>query len=261
MSYDNVRVEARPDGITWIRIDRPKALNAFNTRTLREFEHALDAARDDPGLRVLVVSGGGDKAFVAGADIAEMATMGSQQGRTFSVLGHRVFDKLESLPVPTIAAVNGFALGGGMELALACDLIYASDRAKFGQPEVNLGVIPGFGGTQRLPRKIGPMRALELCFTGDLVSAEKAKEIGLALAIFPAAELQERVDEVAKRIAAKGPLAVAALKRVILEGRGADPRTANMLEQETFGVLFGSDDQKEGMRAFLEKRAAVFAGR
>jgi enoyl-CoA hydratase len=261
MTYENVRVEARADGVTWVRIDRPKALNAFNTKTLREFEHAIDAARTDEGLRVLIVTGAGEKAFVAGADIAEMATMGPQQARSFSVLGHRVFEKLESLPVPTIAAVNGFALGGGMELALACDLIYASDRARFGQPEVNLAVIPGFGGTQRLPRKIGPMRALELCFTGDQVTAEKALEFGLALAVFPAAELLARVDEVAKKIVAKGPLAIAALKRVILEGRGADPRTSNMLEQETFGVLFGSDDQKEGMRAFLEKRAAAFRAR
>jgi enoyl-CoA hydratase len=261
MHFENLRLEPRGGGITWIVLDRPKALNAFNTQTLRELELALDRARDDESLRVLVITGAGEKAFAAGADIAEMADMGPQQGRAFSVLGHRVFDKLESLPVPTIAAVNGFALGGGMELALACDLIYASDRAKFGQPEVNLAVIPGFGGTQRLPRKVGPMRALELCFTGDLIPAQKAQEIGLALEVFPAAELHARVEEVARKIVAKGPLAIAALKRVILEGRGADPRTANMLEQETFGVLFGSDDQKEGMRAFLEKRAAAFRGR
>lgn len=261
MPHENVRIDARDDGVTWVWLDRPGRLNAFDTTTLREFEDALDRARNHERLRVLVVTGGGEKAFVAGADIAEMATMGPQQARSFSVLGHRVFEKLENLPVPTIAAVNGFALGGGLELALACDLIYASDRAAFGQPEVNLGVIPGFGGSQRLPRKIGPMRALELGFTGGIVAAEKAKELGLALEVFPAAELTARVDEIARKIAAKGPLAMAALKRVVLEGRGADPRTANMLEQETFGVLFGSEDQKEGMRAFLEKRAPRFRAR
>lgn len=260
-SQGNVKVDARPDGITWVEIDRPRALNAFNSATLLELERVLDEAARDPNLRVLVLTGGGEKAFVAGADIAEMAEMGPTRARVFSALGHRVFDKLERLPVPTIAAVNGFALGGGMELALACNLVYASEKAKFGQPEVNLGVIPGFGGTQRLPRKIGPMRALELCFTGDVIGAQKAKEIGIVLEVFPAEELRARVDEIAKKITSKGPLAVAALKRVIIEASACDPRTANALEQETFGVLFGSEDQKEGMRAFLEKRPAQFAGR
>lgn len=261
MAYENLIVNRGDDGITWIEINRPKALNAFNTPTLLELERALDEAARDASLRVLVVTGGGEKAFVAGADIAEMSEMGSTRARTFSSVGHRVFEKLEKLPVPTIAAVNGFALGGGMELALACDLIYASDRARFGQPEVNLGVIPGFGGTQRLPRKIGPMRALELCFTGDMIRADKAKEIGLALEVFPADELREKVGAIAKTIASKGPLAIAAMKRVVVEASACDPRTANALEQETFGVLFGSEDQKEGMKAFLEKRPAVFQGK
>lgn len=257
---ENLKVTRREDGITWIEIDRPKALNALNTQTLRELETALVAAGEEPSLRVLVVTGAGEKAFVAGADIAEMASLGSQEARSFSALGHRVFQRLEGLSVPTIAAVNGFALGGGMELALACDLLYASDRASFGQPEVNLAVIPGFGGTQRLPRKIGPTRALELCLTGDRIDVQKAKEIGLVLEIFPSLELRGQVDAVAKKIASKGPLAIAALKRVMREGAGCDARTACTLEQEAFGVLFGSRDQKEGMLAFLEKRAAVFSG-
>lgn len=261
MEFANLSLNVREDGIAWIEFNRPKALNAFNTETLLELEKALDHLAADPTLRVLVLTGGGEKAFVAGADIAEMADMGSTRARVFSAVGHRVFDKLEKLPVPTIAAVNGFALGGGMEVALACDLIYASDKARFGQPEVNLAVIPGFGGTQRLPRKIGSMRALELCFTGDIVSADKAKEIGLALEVFPAPELRASVDGIAKKIASKGPLAIAAMKRVVIEGASCDPRTANLLEQETFGVLFGSEDQKEGMRAFLEKRPASFQGR
>jgi len=261
MEFKNLVVTNREDGICWIEFNRPEALNAFNTETLLELERALDQLAVDPVLRVVVLTGGGPKAFVAGADIAEMAEMGATRARVFSSVGHRVFDKLEKLPVPTIAAVNGFALGGGMEVALACDLIYASERGRFGQPEVNLGVIPGFGGTQRLPRKIGPMRALELCFTGDIISAAKAVEIGLALEVFPGDELREKVDEIAKKIAGKGPLAIAAMKRVVIEGASCDPRTANALEQETFGVLFGSEDQKEGMRAFLEKREAVFTGR
>jgi len=261
MAYENLRVNRREDGITWIEIDRPKALNALNTPTLLELERALDEAAKDADLRVLVLTGAGEKAFVAGADISEMASMGPTQARFFSSVGHRVFEKLEKLPVPTLAAVNGFALGGGMELALACDLIYASEKARFGQPEVNLAVIPGFGGTQRLPRKIGPMRALELCFTGDMIPADKAKEIGLVLEVFPAESLRESVEAIAAKIASKGPLAIAALKRVIIEASACDPRTANALEQETFGVLFGSEDQKEGMRAFLEKRPAAFSGR
>jgi len=261
MEFTNLSLAVREDGIAWIEFNRPKALNAFNTETLLELEKALDHLTADPGLRVLVLTGGGEKAFVAGADIAEMADMGATRARVFSSVGHRVFEKLEKLPVPTIAAVNGFALGGGMEVALACDLIYASDKAKFGQPEVNLAVIPGFGGTQRLPRKIGSMRALELCFTGDIVSADKAREIGLALEVFPAAELRASVDGIAKKIASKGPLAISAMKRVVIEGASCDARTANLLEQETFGVLFGSEDQKEGMRAFLEKRPANFHGR
>lgn len=261
MAYENLRVERRENGVVWIEIDRPKALNALNTPTLHELERALDEAAKDPELRVLVMTGAGEKAFVAGADIAEMSAMGPTQARVFSAVGHRVFEKLEKLPVPTIAAVNGFALGGGMELALACDLLYASEKARFGQPEVNLAVIPGFGGTQRLPRKIGPMRALELCFTGDMIGAEKAREVGLVLEVFPAEALRENVEAIAEKIASKGPLAIAALKRVVIEASACDPRTANALEQETFGVLFGSEDQKEGMRAFLEKRAPAFQGR
>jgi enoyl-CoA hydratase len=260
MAYANLKVESRPNGITWVEIDRPKALNAFNSETLLELEQVIETAARDPELRVLVLTGGGEKAFVAGADIAEMKDMGPTRARVFSAVGHRVFDKLERLPVPTIAMVNGFALGGGMELALACDLVYAGDKAKFGQPEVNLGVIPGFGATQRLPRKIGPMRALELCFTGDIIGADKAKEIGIVLEVFSMAELREKVETIATKIASKGPLAVAALKRVIIEASACDPRTANALEQETFGVLFGSEDQKEGMTAFLEKRPAKFHG-
>ena len=260
MTYANVKVDARPDGITWVEIDRPRALNAFNSETLLELEKVIEEAARDPNLRVLVLTGGGEKAFVAGADIAEMSSMGPTRARVFSSLGHRVFDKLERLPVPTIAMVNGFALGGGMELALACDLVYAGEKAKFGQPEVNLGVIPGFGGTQRLPRKIGPMRALELCFTGEIIDAHKAKEIGLVLEVFPMEELRSRVEAIATTISTKAPLAVAALKRVIIEASACDPRTANALEQETFGVLFGSEDQKEGMAAFLEKRKAQFRG-
>lgn len=261
MAYENLRVEARPDGTTWVTIDRPRALNALNSATLRELGQVVEAASRDANLKVLILTGGGEKAFVAGADIAEMRDLSAPQGRAFSALGHKVFEALEQLPVPTIAMVNGFALGGGMELAMACDLIYASDKAKFGQPEVNLGVIPGFSGSQRLPRRIGAMRALELLFTGDMIDAQKAKEIGIALEVFPAAELVEKVEALAKKIASKGPLAIAAVKRMVIEGASSDLRSANTMEQEAFGVLFGSEDLKEGMTAFLEKRPAKFTGR
>ena len=184
-----------------------------------------------------------------------------RQAGTFSGLGHRVFHLLESLSLPTIAAVNGYALGGGCELAMACDLIYASERARFGQPEVGLGVIPGFGGTQRLARLVGRARAMELIFTAEPVDAAKAKEIGLVLEVLPPDKLIEHCRAVAAKIAARGPLAVAQAKRAIVFGVDADLRSANELERQAFAVLFGTEDQREGMRAFLEKRPPVFKSR
>jgi enoyl-CoA hydratase len=214
----------------------------------------------DGGVRCAIVTGAG-KAFVAGADIAAMASLSPAEARSFAERGQRVGAQLESLPFPVIAAVNGFALGGGCELALACDFIYASDKAKLGQPEVNLGVIPGFGGTQRLARRVGIGRARELVYTGVILGAEQAKAIGLVNEVVPGDQLLDAVMKVARTIAGKGPLAIASAKRVTLRGEGADLAAACELEVQAFAGLFGSEDQREGMKAFLEKRTATFTGK
>ena len=259
MSEQTVRLSV--EGTTAvITIDRPKALNALNTTTLEQLEEALAQVAKKPELRGLIVTGAGEKAFVAGADIAEMLNLDTEQSLAFAARGHRVFDGLERLHCPTVAAVNGFALGGGCELALACDLIYASENAKFGLPEVSLGIIPGFGGTQRLTRLVGRSRAKELIFTGDMVDAAKAKQIGLALDVVPQPELLAHCHAVIARIAKKGPLAVARAKRVIGEGADMPLAAANQLERKAFAELFPSADRREGMAAFLEKRPAVFHG-
>ncbi len=264
MDYTNIRFDI-DEGIATLTVSREKALNALNSRTLLEIgDVAHRIAMREPavaGVRALIVTGAGEKAFVAGADIAEMVNLGPEAAREFSAIGHRAFQTLEALPIPTIAAVNGFALGGGCELAMACDLIYASEKAKFGQPEVNLGVIPGFGGTQRLTRLVGKQRAKELLFTGDIIDAARAKEYGLVLDIFAPDKLLAHCRDVAKKLASKGPLAVAQVKRAVEWGADGDLRAANELEQQGFGLLFGTEDQKEGMKAFLEKRPAAFQGK
>lgn len=249
------------DGTTAvITIDRPKALNALNQQVLGELEQAIKQVAANLELRALIVTGGGEKAFVAGADIAEMAGFTTAQARAFGELGHRVLDSLEALPIPVIAAVNGFALGGGTELALACDFIYASEKAKFGLPEVTLAVIPGFGGTQRLPRLVGRARAKEIIFTGDMFDAAKAKEIGLALDVLPADQLLPHCKKIAATIAKRGPLAVAQAKRVVDVGTALELHAGNALEREGFARLFGTEDQQEGMAAFVAKRPAEFKG-
>jgi enoyl-CoA hydratase len=253
---DFVRLEL--DGaIATLTIDRPAALNALNGQTLDELEATIARIAVDPAVRVLIVTGAG-RAFVAGADISEMAAYSPVQALSFAQKGHRVCAALESLSIPTIAAVNGFALGGGCELALACDLRYASDKAKLGVPEVTLGVIPGFGGTQRLTRALGRARAKELIFTGDMVDAAKAKEIGLVLDVVPGAELLEHCKKLAATIAKRGPLALAQAKRVVEQGADLPLSSANELERQAFALLFGTGDQKEGMSAFLAKRPADF---
>lgn len=246
--------------IAVITIDRPKALNALNRQVLTEFSDAIGQVAANKTTRALIVTGGGEKAFVAGADIAEMAGLSAAESQAFAELGHRVLDSLEHLPIPVIAAVNGFALGGGTELALACDFIYASEKAKFGQPEVVLGVIPGFGGTQRLTRIVGRARAKEIIFTGDMIDAAKAKEIGLALEVLPAAELMAHCRKVAGNIIKRGPLAVAMAKRVIDAGADLQLKDGNSIERDGFAKLFGTADQKEGMAAFIAKRPPEFKG-
>jgi enoyl-CoA hydratase len=259
MSEQTIRLSVEGNTAV-VTVDRPKALNALNTATLEQLEEALASVAQKPEIRGLIVTGAGEKAFVAGADIAEMMNLNTEQSLAFAARGHRVFDALERLHCPTLAAVNGFALGGGCELALACDLIYASDNAKFGLPEVSLGIIPGFGGTQRLTRLVGRSRAKELIFTGDIVDAGRAKEFGLALDVVPAAQLVAHCRAVIGRIAKKGPLAVARAKRVIAVGSDLSLAAGNQLEREAFADLFQTSDRKEGMTAFLEKRPAVFKG-
>ncbi len=260
MELENIlwRVE---DGVGVATLNRPKALNALNSKTLLELLELLEDVRIEGVVRVLVVTGAGEKAFVAGADIAEMAQMEVPNARRFADLGHRVFQRLENLDVPTIAAVNGFALGGGCELALACDLVYASERARFGQPEVNLGLIPGFGGTQRLARRIGAMRAKEMIFTGEPCDAARAKEMGLVLEVLPPERLLPRVLEVARKIASRPVVALGQAKRAVQASANADTHTGSELERQAFALLFGTHDAREGVRAFLEKRAPEFKGR
>ena len=251
------------DATLLVTLNRPDKLNALNSTVIRELTQlfqklAADEAARRP--RVVILTGSGDKAFVAGADIAEMSAMSVAEAKNFSDAGHRLNISIEESSFPVIAAVNGFALGGGCELSLACDFIYASERAKFGQPEVNLGLMPGFGGTQRLARRVGPGLARELIYSGDIINAERALAINLVNAVLPHAELLPRVRELATKIAARAPLAVAASKRVILRGGESDLTTGNELEASAFSALFGSTDQREGTRAFLEKRPATFTG-
>jgi enoyl-CoA hydratase len=257
---DGLVLVAREGAIAVLTLNRPDKLNALNAQLLGELEAALLALSADPTVACAILTGAGDKAFAAGADIGAMVTMSTEQARAFSEVGHRVCARIEKAPFPVIGAVNGFALGGGCELALACDFLYASDKAKLGQPEVNLGVIPGFGGTQRLARRVGIGRARELCYTGDTVGAEEALRLGLVNAVVPHADLLTRVREVAAKIASKGRLAVAQCKRVLYTGADVPLDVANALETQAFAVLFGSGDRTEGMKAFLEKRKAAFTG-
>ncbi len=254
-----VRLE-KEGSIATITIDRPKALNALNLTTLKELKQALAQVVKTADVRAVILTGAGEKAFVAGADIGEMAGYSTSQALSFAQAGHRIMTILEALPVPTIAAVNGFALGGGCELALACDLIYASEKAKLGLPEVSLGVIPGFGGTQRLARLVGRSRAKELIFTGDLIDAARAREYGLVLEVLPPDKLMAHCRDVANKIASRGPSAVAQAKRVIEHGADLTLAAGNEMERQAFALLFGTQDQKEGMKAFVEKRPAAFTG-
>ncbi len=259
MELENIlwRVE---DGVGVVTINRPGALNALNSKTLLELLELLEQVRIEGSVRALLITGAGDKSFVAGADISEMAGMDPVRSRRFADLGHRVFQRMENLDVPSIAAVNGFALGGGCELALACDLVYASEKARFGQPEVNLGLIPGFGGTQRLARRIGLMRAKEMIYTGDTYDARKAKELGLVLEVLPPEKLFDFAFSQARKIASKPAVAIGQAKRAVQAAANADTHTGGELERQAFALLFGTADAREGVTAFLEKRAPRFKG-
>ena len=243
--------------VATLTINRPERLNALDREVLREIESAAREAANDPSIRCMIVTGEG-KAFVAGADISEMKSMSHDDALAFAQAGHNTFALLESLAFPVIAAVNGFALGGGCELALACDFIHASEKAKFGQPEVRLGVIPGFGGTQRLARRVGIARARELVFTAGIIDAAEALRIGLVNGVHAPDALLTNVRTLAQTIATMGPRAVKLAKDVLRDGEGLRLGDANRLEIDAFARCFSTSDQKEGMAAFLEKRAATF---
>ena len=235
-------------------INRPKALNALNSQVLEDLNELLDLVNADEEIRALVLTGSGEKAFVAGADIAEMSTLTKTEGEAFGKKGNDVFRKLETLPIPTVAAVNGFALGGGCELSMSCDIRICADTAVFGQPETGLGITPGFGGTQRLARLVGPGMAKQLIYTAKNIKADEALRIGRVNAVYPLEELRPAAEKLAATIAKNAPIAVRACKKAINEGLEAKMDDAVVIEEKLFGSCFETADQKEGMGAFLEKR-------
>ena len=257
MEYEFLKVEHQ-DGITVLKISAPKSLNALNSTILKELSGFIGAL--DAKTRVLIITGDGEKSFVAGADISEMAHLDEPQGFEFGKLGAQVFRAIETLPIPVIAAVNGFALGGGCELAMACDIRIASSKAKFGQPEVGLGIIPGFSGTYRLPKLIGQGYAKEMIYTGKVIRADEALRIGLVNAVYEPEELMGKAMEMAQMMLKNAPVAISLAKQSINEGYDLDADGAIALENKLFGKCFATADQKEGMDAFLNKRKAAFKG-
>ncbi|MBJ6802582.1 enoyl-CoA hydratase/isomerase family protein [Geomonas propionica] len=249
------------EGIATVTVNRPASLNALNSQVLGELECTLYKLEQDAAVRVVILTGAGEKAFVAGADIKEMADMTSFEGHRFALQGQRVMLFMEKMSKPVIAAVNGYALGGGLELALACDVIYASDNAKLGFPEVTLGIIPGFGGTQNLSRLIGPNRAKELIYSGRMINAQKALAWGVVNEVVAQAELAAKALELAREIANNGSLGVGYAKNAIVNGLNMTKEDGFRYESSLFGVLFATEDQKEGMGAFVEKRKAQFKGK
>ncbi|MGM0577321.1 MAG: enoyl-CoA hydratase/isomerase family protein [Myxococcota bacterium] len=259
MPYDHLLYE-REDSVVQLTINRPEVRNALNRKTLVELRRAFFDFRHDQDARVLIITGAGSKAFVAGADIAEMSDMTQEQAEEFAKLGQALTMEIEGVPKAVIAAVNGFALGGGCELAMACDFILASDNAHFGQPEVNLGLIPGFGGTQRLARIVGRARAKQLIFTGEIIDGARARELGLANAVYTQDELLKHAHDIARTIASKGPLAVGAAKRSLNRGYDLSLEVGLEFESMLFGTMFKTEDMREGTSAFLEKRKPAFKG-
>ena len=259
MEFENVILE-KNGAIAVLTVNRPKALNALNAETLNDISAALDEIGKDESIKAVIVTGAG-KAFVAGADIAQMRDFDAREGRSFGQLGNAVFRKMELMSQPFIAAVNGFALGGGCELALACDIRLASENAKFGQPEVTLGITAGFGGTQRLPRVVGSGMASELLFTGGLIDAQEAYRIGLVNHVYSADSLMDEAVKLANKILESAPVAVALSKSAVQRGLNVDLDSGQAYESNVFGLTFSTEDQKEGMTAFLEKRKPTYKGR
>ena len=246
------------DGIMFITINRPKALNALNSETIKELGEIISSVEKRKDIKVVIITGSGENSFVAGADISEMQSLNAMQGRQLALNAQKVFSQIEHMSQIVIAAVNGYALGGGCELSMACDLRVASEQAKFGQPEVNLGIIPGFAGTQRLPRLVGKGIAKELIFTTEMISAERAYEIGLANKVVKHEELMEETEKMARKIMSKGMFGVSLAKACVNDGMNMDTESAYKYEADLFGLCFSTDDQKEGMDAFLNKRKAKF---
>jgi enoyl-CoA hydratase len=259
MEYKNIIFKIE-EQIATITFNRPEVLNALNEASLKELSHAIDNVAEDGDIRVLILTGAGDKSFVAGADIREFLKFNALKAKLFSEMGHGLVNKLQEMPIPVIAAVNGFALGGGCEVVIACDFIYASENAMFGLPEINLGIIPGFGGTQRLPRLIGKNRAKEMIFTGKMIPATEAQAMGLVNKVCAQDELMDEVLNVAKIIISKGKVSLRAAKQAINTGMDVDLKTGCRIEIDAFAICLASPDAKEGTQAFLEKREADFKG-
>lgn len=260
MSYENILVEKR-NQVQILFINRPQVLNALNAATLLEIEAVVKNFAQNDELAVLIITGSGDRAFAAGADIEAQCPLDAEQGRNWGLLGHRIFRLIETVEKPVIAAINGFALGGGCELAMACDIRLASDQAQLGQPEVTLGITPGYGGTQRLTRLVGEGKAKQLVFTGRRIKAEEAHRIGLIDEVFPHASLLEEAVQMAEVISSNAPLAVRYAKLQINQSMQINHDLAATVESGLFGLCFATRDQKEGMGAFLEKRRPAFEGK
>ena len=260
MAFENLLYEVR-DAIAFITFNRPKVLNALNRKTIEELRDALVAARDDATVRVLILTGAGEKSFVAGADISELAQQTPVNGKEFSLFGQSVFHLLETIGKPSICAINGFALGGGCELALSCSIRIASKTAKIGQPEVKLGIIPGYGGSQRLARLCGKGVAHELCLTGEMITAEEAQRIGLVNRVYEPAELLSAAEAMAKKIIANAPVAVKYTMEAIERGVEMAQQEGLFLDATLFGLSCATEDMREGTKAFLEKRPAGFKGK
>jgi len=259
MAFQHMLFEVA-NGIATVTFNRPKALNALNAELLAEFGQALEEIDADEAIRVLVLTGSGEKAFVAGADITELATFNALQGKQFAHTGQTVISRIQELSIPAIAAVNGYALGGGMEIALACDFIYAAENAMFGLPEITLGIIPGFGGTQRLPRLIGQNMAKEMIFTGKMIPAQEALRLGIANRVCPSNQLLPEVLKTAGQIASRGKVALRAAKQAVNRELNVDLASGCHIENDAFALCMASADAREGTTAFLEKRKPVFKG-
>jgi enoyl-CoA hydratase len=260
LTLENVLYEKK-DSIAYVTLNRPKVLNALNKKTWADLRTAFEAARDDAAVRGVILTGAGDKAFIAGADISELASVSAVEAEESSAFGQEVLNLVENLGKPVIAAINGFALGGGCETAMACTIRVASEHAKFGQPEVKLGLIPGGGGTQRLPRLVGKGRALQIILSGEIISAQEAYRIGLVNEVVPAVDVITRAEAILKQIFSNAPIAVKYSLEAVNKGLETSVAEGLSLEASLFGLCAGTDDKREGTQAFLQKRAPQFQGR